>query len=89
MSEKLLIHLTEGELKNILDQSIITAFSKIPKQQKEEDQLLTRADLVRLFDVSYVTISAWCKAGTLIPHRMNSRVYFFKSEVMAELSKKK
>ena len=86
--EKLLVQLTENELKELLAATFAQAISKIT-QKVEDDKLLTRGEVALLFRVSLVTINSWCKSGKLIAHRMNSRVYFFRSEVMAELSNKK
>lgn len=80
-----LIEITKKELTELIENSLEKYLSKI--QQKEEE-ILTRYDLVKLFGVSLVTINDWCKKGILIPHHMNSRVYFYKSEVMEALNKK-
>jgi hypothetical protein len=76
-------------MKELIETSVTDAVSKISRNSKEEDdKFLSRGEVALLFRVSLVTINAWVKKGKLIPHRMNSRVYFFKSEIMRELSKK-
>lgn len=80
--------ITVEELKQILDERLEKALAQtVDKTEKEEQpELLTRHDLARIFGVSLVTINEWCRKGILTPHHMNSRVYFYKSEVMEALS---
>ena len=90
MVKKLIVQLDTDELTELIDNSIQKALAKIPKESKNgERELMTRSDVALLFKVSLATVNAWCNNGKLIRHRMNSRVYFFKDEVMAELSKRK
>lgn len=83
------IVLSKDELIELLDQRLEFAISKLEfqeKNKKEEDKLLTRHDVAQLFGVTLVTVNEWCKKDILITHRMNSRVYFYKSEVMEALN---
>jgi len=41
-----------------------------------------------LFSVSLVTIADWMKTGKLPYHRINSRIFFKKSEVLEALQSK-
>lgn len=77
-----------SELKNLINESVSNAFSQIP-QQKEEEILLKQKDVAKLFSVSLVTINAWMKTGKLPYHRINSRIFFKKSEVLEALQGKK
>ncbi len=82
------ILLTKKELIEILDERLEKTFLKLNTQEKpesKEEELLTRHDVARLFGVSLVTVNAWCKKGVLKPHNMNSRVYFYKSEIKNSL----
>jgi hypothetical protein len=88
MKEQILLQITPEELKTLIEESFSKAISKIPKET-EDDKLMSRGEVALLFRVSLVTINAWCRKGKLKPRHMNSRVYFFKSEVMAELLKQK
>jgi len=81
--------LSKDELIELLDQRLEYAISKIDlteKSKKQDDKLLTRHDVAQLFGVTLVTVNEWCKKEILITHRMNSRVYFYKSEVMDALN---
>ncbi len=81
MENQLIITLNVNDLKQIIDKSIEHAFSKVPKQN-EEETILRRKDVAKLFSVSLVTIADWMKTGKLPYHRINSRIFFKKSEVM-------
>ena len=81
MENQLVVTLHINELKDIISQSIESALSKNPSK-KEDDVLLKRVDVAKLFSVSLVTITEWMKTGKLPYHRINSRVFFKKSELM-------
>ncbi|MBI4929438.1 MAG: helix-turn-helix domain-containing protein [Bacteroidetes bacterium] len=82
MENQLIVTLKVDELKGIINESVSNAISKIPHQPKEDDSLLRRKDVAKLFSVSLVTISAWMKSGKLPYHRINSRIFFKRKEVM-------
>ncbi|MCB0401147.1 MAG: helix-turn-helix domain-containing protein [Flavobacteriales bacterium] len=74
------------EFQQILDQRLDLALSKLGKEEEHgEETLVTRKDIARLFGVSLVTVNAWMKKGLLPFHRINRRIYFKKSEVLATL----
>jgi len=81
METQLVVTLKVDELKSIITESVENAI-KINSKAKEEDSLLCRNDLARLFSVSLVTISAWTKSGKLPYYQIGSRIYFKKNEVM-------
>jgi len=80
-NQQLLVHLNVNDFKHIINESIENAISKTPKQ-KEEETILRRKDVAKMFSVSLVTIADWMKTGKLPYHRINSRIFFKKSEVM-------
>lgn len=84
----IIVALKEDDLRKIIDDSISKALSKIPPPL-EEDILIKRKDVSTLFSVSLVTVAAWMKTGKLPYHRINSRIFFKKSEVMEALQSKK
>jgi excisionase family DNA binding protein len=49
---------------------------------EQEETFLCRKDVARILKVSLVTISAWTKSGKIPYHRIGSRVYFMKSEIL-------
>lgn len=81
MENQLLVTLNVSDLKNIINQSILNAISKTPSV-KDEETILRRKDVAKLFSISLVTISDWMKSGKLPYHRINSRIFFKKSELM-------
>jgi len=80
------IVLTVEEFRKILDERLEAAFTRFRVDaQPNQDNLVSRKDIARLFGVSLVTVNTWMKEGLLPYHRINRRVYFKKSEVMASL----
>jgi hypothetical protein len=90
MENKLLVTLNVNELQELITDSVTNALSKIPKPRQDDDSLLKRKDIARLFSVSLVTVTQWMKTGRLPYHRINSRIFFKKGEVLQamELSPK-
>ncbi len=85
MCDQLVVTLKVDELKAIISESISTALSKAPPAP-EEEIILKRVDVARLFKISYVTLNQWMRDGRIIYHRINSRIFFKKSEVMQALN---
>ena len=74
------------EFQKILDERLELALSRLNQEEGHgEETLVTRKDIARLFGVSLVTVNAWMKKGLLPFHRINRRIYFKKSEVLATL----
>ena len=85
MNERLIVTLKVDELKNIIDESVINALTKVP-QKPEEETLLKRIDVAKLFGVSLVTLNKWMRDGRIPYHCINSRVFFKRTEVMEALN---
>lgn len=84
MENQLLVTLQVDEFKNLINESIENAITKA-NTPKEEEIILRRKEVAKLFSVSLVTISDWMKTGKLPYHRINSRIFFKKSEVMKSM----
>lgn len=52
---------------------------------KKEDELIKIADAVKLLGVSKVTIYKWREKGILPYHRISSRIYFKRHELIEAL----
>ena len=85
MNEQLIVTLKVDDLKNIIDECVANALSKTP-QKSEEEVLLKRIDVARLFGISLVTLNQWMRDGRILYHRINSRVFFKRTEVMEALN---
>ena len=85
MSDQLIVTLTVGELKAIILESVELALGKISRPVQDET-LLKRKDVAKLFHISLVTLHEWMKTGRIPFHRINSRVFFKQSEVMEVLA---
>jgi excisionase family DNA binding protein len=53
--------------------------------QKKDEELIKIADAVKLLGVSKVTIYKWREKGILPYHRISSRIYFKKHELLEAL----
>ena len=81
MENKLLVTLNVDELRELISEGITSALSKLPKPKNEDETLLRRKDVAKIFSVSLVTINQWMKTGRLPFHKINSRTFFKKGEV--------
>lgn len=85
MNEQLIVTLKVGELKNIIDESVTNALAKAPPKP-EEETLLKRKEVAEIFGVSLVTLNQWMRDGRIPCHRINTRIFFKRTEVMEALS---
>lgn len=76
------------ELKELINKSVSSAILQTPAPQAQET-LLKRKDVANLFSVSLVTINDWMKTGKIPYHRINSRIFFKRSELMEALQNPK
>jgi hypothetical protein len=81
METRLIVTLNTDELKQLINETVTNALSKVPQPKKDDDTLLKRKDIAKLFSVSLVTVSQWMKDGKLPYHRINSRIFFKRGEV--------
>ncbi len=92
MDKVLFTSLQIEELTDLIKSCIRSEFKNLPQQTELNEQpedLLSTEDIQRMFNVSKVTIYKWKKKGILPYYKMNSRVYFKKSEVIDSLKHKK
>jgi len=82
MENQLIVTLRVDELKTLITEGVQIAISKIPSPQKEDETILKRKDIARLFSVSLVTVTEWMKSGRLPHYRIKSRVFFKRGEVL-------
>lgn len=68
---------------------VISNQSLIPKKENLPEELLSFDDLIKIFNVSKVTLHKWKKKGLLPFYKMNRRVYFKRSEVINSMNHKK
>ncbi len=82
MEKRLIVTLDIEELKRIIEDCIKDANTAQEQDKIEEDTLLKRTEVAKLFGVSLVTLNQWRKEGIIKRHKIKSRVFFKKSEVM-------
>lgn len=76
------------DLKEIIGDCIREEFQKnLNSQSNTSDELIRIDDAAKLFHVSKVTLYKWREKGILPFHRISSRIYFKKSEIMEILNK--
>ena len=79
-----------SRLDNLLEDRIESAVATALNSQHQQsspnnDDLLTRKDVAKLFGISLTTLNEWCKVGILNPHKIGRRVFFKKNEVESAL----
>lgn len=92
MEQVFLTSLTLEELLDKITERFNIALSIKTSERKETptpEDLLTIEDLESLFKVSKVTIHKWKKRGLIPFYKMNSKVYFKKSEIINSMSHRK
>ena len=50
-----------------------------------KSQLLTRKQMMKLFEISNVTLTSWGDKGLIHPHKIEKNVYYLKDEVLEDL----
>ncbi|MES2374512.1 MAG: helix-turn-helix domain-containing protein [Bacteroidota bacterium] len=80
----------ESELRKLVKESIIEVLHSPPNKSPDnginqaEEPLLSRQQMASELNISLVTLTDWMKKG--LPYfRMNGRVYFRRSEVIASM----
>ncbi|MEI6765965.1 MAG: helix-turn-helix domain-containing protein [Bacteroidota bacterium] len=82
--------LTENDVEDLKSIFSEVISKSVPQTSSADDTeiLLKRKDVAKLFSVSLKTVHDWMKSGKLPVHRINSRVFFKKSEIYAVLEAK-
>jgi len=75
-------------LKSMIDKSLEEFKGSFPKQEVE-DELVTIKNAALFFQVSETTIHAWKNTGILPFIKINSRIRFKKSEILALYEKRR
>jgi hypothetical protein len=86
MENRLIVTLNIEELKLLIGDCLKDAHAILKEDVKEEDALLKRTEVAKIFGVSLVTLNQWRKEGIIKRHKIKSRVFFKKSEVMDALN---
>ncbi len=76
------------ELKDIISNCVRDELNRSSEKSSAPDnELLKIEDAVKIFKVSKVTLFKWRKQGILPFHRISSRIYFKRHEVLDALKK--
>jgi hypothetical protein len=78
---------TPDELRDIVEESVLKVLKNHTPTQKEvrSVDLITRQEAADMLNVSLVTLTEWCNMGILKPYKLNTRVYFYKSQILEAL----
>lgn len=87
--------LNSEDLKSLIHEAVTKIINDSLKKMnlkvdpKKEEELLTRKEVAIIYDVSYITLRDWEQKGVIPkPIRRGSRVYWLRSDIMNDLSKK-
>ena len=83
-NERLVVTLRVNELLDKIDERIAKSISSIPPKV-EVKNLLKPEEVANMFSISEVTVHQWAKKKLIIPHHMNTRVYYIREELMDAL----
>lgn len=83
--DRLIVTLKVGELKEIFSDCLKNYLPASSIPANEDDVILNRKDVAKLFGVSLVTVHLWMKTARLPFYRINTRIFFKKSEVWSLL----
>ena len=53
--------------------------------QELKENILTRKDVMEIFQISQVTLWKWMRKGVLRYHNMEKSVFFLKDEILSDL----
>jgi hypothetical protein len=87
--------LTSINVEDLLDmftariKDVLTVKTQAKKDESVPEDLLSIEDIMKIFNVSKVTVHKWKQKGLLPFYKMNRKVYFKKSEVISSMSHKK
>jgi hypothetical protein len=72
------------ELKSLIEEGVTNALAKAP-QKNEQEKLLSRREVAKIFKISLVTLTDWVNEGLIESEKIKSRVYFRESKVFEAL----
>jgi excisionase family DNA binding protein len=89
MEKQVFFSIEFSELQSLIEQAVTVAIgNSLPElKQEEPEEILSRQQVADIFGRSLVTIHDWMNKGLLPYYRMNRKVYFKRSEVMAAMKK--
>jgi excisionase family DNA binding protein len=82
--ENIIYSMPLEEFKTVLKKCIREEMT-ISKPEGKQEDLIRISDAVRLLKVSKITLYKWRKAGIIPYHRIASRIYFKRSELIEAL----
>lgn len=92
-NEKLLVQLNVQELQELITKAVKQEMDKItdviklnPKESEIKSDLLSKKQVMELFNVSDTTLYLWNKKDILKNKKVSSRVYYLKNDVMNKLN---
>jgi hypothetical protein len=89
MNDLLLSPVPMSQLIEIIENAVklaVANYDNNKPQQPDKDELLTQKQASKLLNVSIVTLIEWKKSGRIPYHKINSRVYYRKNEVLESMA---
>jgi len=89
MENIILIPFSINSLRELIEETIQSALASYEKSrpQQQQNELLTQREVAKLLDVSVTTIIKWKSLNLLPYHKVNSRVYYRKNDVLEAMAK--
>ncbi len=89
MENLILSPISLNQLQQLIEGAVNFAISNYDKNrpnQQPQDQLLTQREVAKLLDVSVTSILKWKKEGLLPYHKVKSRIYYNRAEVLKSMA---
>lgn len=82
-----IITLTEQQLQHIVESAVKRGIERYVEQQvgPTSEQLLTRADVMKLLNISPATLNTYIRTGELPARKIGKRVMFMYSEILENM----
>jgi len=89
MDKTLLVTMTRGDLKELIEKTVKgvqeTALKASPSENILTEKLLTRTETAKFLKVSLVTLDKWTTEGILPCHRIGFRKLYKENEILESL----
>lgn len=73
------------EFENLIKESVRSELENFQPTETKEEELIKTKTACKLLHVSSVTLNQWRKEGRIPFHRISSRIYFKRSELLDSL----
>jgi excisionase family DNA binding protein len=78
---------SKDELKDLIERSLTEVIKNNTLNRPKEQELLTREQTAKRFNVDLSTLHRWTRQGKIVAHAIGSRIYYKESSIQGALIK--